>query len=327
MKIATINPYQPSSFRLDFLAESVMEGLQKNGVDVISSAPCTGAGTLVENDDEFVERAKEMDYIFVIWDKPKGNKPDPKYYLLDKINMPEKSVFVDGAEWTHTGYMNPKPQQLDEALINPSRRRGEPWIWAEMNDKVKWHFKRECYPQDMIDFGCIPLPFAAVDRYFRNSLERKYTLQCSFGHHSTGIRQEIQNICDGLKINALVGQLPHDQYLKALSESYAVVDAWGGGDCNARFYEAAANGAVLFYQKYQILTPYPYFDGLTAITYATPDEFREKVKYYFHHRLDEIIEMGKRSFEHTLKYHTSEARVKYMLDIITGKLDPKGVVR
>jgi hypothetical protein len=294
----------------------------------------------VVGEDELVEHAKSADYILVIWDKLKLDRPQPKYHLLDKINRPEVTAFIDGAEWTFNGHPNPKNTQPNEALTDPSRRRGEPWIWKEMNEKVKWHFKRECYPQDREEFGCIPLPFGAVNRHFRNqSLERKYSIQCSFGQLGTGLRHKVQSVCEELNTavnssnsihldNMLIGKLPHEQYLTAMSEAYAVVDAWGGGDCNARHYEAAANGAVLFYQKYQILTPYPYLDGVTAITYSTPEEFREKALYYFHknRRLDEVKELGRKSFEHTLKHHTSKARVEYMFDVIQEKLNVNEII-
>jgi len=335
MKIVTINPYQPSGFRLDFLAESIMEGLQKipGTVTIISSDRCNDCGVVVDDDDELVEHAQDADYIFVIWDKKRLDKPEPKYHLLDKINAPEKTAFIDGAEWTYTAQQNPKPGQCDEALRDPSRRRGEPWIWREMHEKVKWHFKRECYPQDREEFGCIPLPFAAIDRYFRPSLEKKYSIQCSFGQVGTGLRAEVQDICHGLADeeidDVLVGELHHEQYLTTMSEAYTVVDAWGGGDCNARFYEAVANGAVPFYQTYQILTPFPYLDGQCAITYSTPKEFKEKVFYYFYRnqRLDEIKRMAKISFNNTIHHHTSEKRVKYMIDVMNNKFNVDEVLR
>lgn len=340
MKILTINPHQPNPFRLDYLAESIMEGLQeyKDVITIISSAPCTNSGNVV-NDGEFIEHAKDADYIFVIWDKVRLDKPEPKYYLLDNINRPEITLFIDGAEWTRTGHLNPKPGQFDEALTNPARRRGEPWIWEELNDKVKWHFKRECYPQDREKFGCIPLPFASIKRYFRLLPPKQYTIQCSFGQLGTGLRNKVQAICEDLSIvknlsnsihinDMVIGQFPHETYLELMSKSIAVVDAWGGGDCNAHFYEAVASGACLIYQKYQILTPYPYIDGQSAITYTTPEEFREKVLYYFHKnkRIDEVKRIAKRSFNNTLNHHTSEKRVKYIFDVIINNLNIDEVI-
>jgi len=333
MKIVTINPHQPPPHRADFLAESIMEGLKKNNVEVISSAPGLHAGKVVR-DEELIEHSKDADFIIVIWDKLRRDKPEPKYHLLDKINRPDVTAFVDGAEWTFNGHPYPKPKQIHDASKNPIYRRGEPWINKEINSKVKWYFKRECYPQDREEFDCIPLPFAAVDRYFKvNNSVRTHTVQCSFGQLETGLRYKVQKICVDLSNsshidNMLVGKLPHEQYLNAMTNSYAVVDAWGGGDCNARFYEAAANGACLIYQKYQILTPFPYIDGQGAITYSTPEEFKEKVLHYFHKnkRIDEVIKIAKRSYNNTINHHTSEKRVKYMFDVMTNKLNVDEVI-
>ena len=84
MKIVVIPPKQ----KLDYLAETIIEGLYKNNIDVYSSDLGNGIkGEDVYTDKEIIEHSKDCDYIFVIWGKVKRNFPGPKYYLLDKINQ------------------------------------------------------------------------------------------------------------------------------------------------------------------------------------------------------------------------------------------------
>ena len=144
MKIVVIPPKD----KLDYLAETIVEGLYKNRMDIYSSDLGNGIRKDdVYSDEEIVEHSKDCDFIFVIWGKIKGGFPGPKYHLLAQIKQKDKVVFIDGSEWTSTGH--PIPNQVRDAKQNPLLRRGEPWIDEFMFENSNWYFKRECYKKDL----------------------------------------------------------------------------------------------------------------------------------------------------------------------------------
>ena len=111
MKIVAIIPN-----REEFLACEVLKGLHRRGVELIPSSPLSnirnayarcspisiGAEDIPDTkdytDDEIIEHAKSADYIFVFWGKfasPYDATPGGKMYLLDKINEPDKTDFIE----------------------------------------------------------------------------------------------------------------------------------------------------------------------------------------------------------------------------------------
>ena len=100
MKIIAITP----NFKFDAVAPLVLEGLYDLGHDVLCTDHGNGA-RIVLSDEEIINHSKDADYVFVLWGKIRGNRP-PKYYLLDRINRPEVTAYVDGSEWTCTGYVD-----------------------------------------------------------------------------------------------------------------------------------------------------------------------------------------------------------------------------
>lgn len=310
MKIVTIVPRG----KYDYLAHSVIEGLRKHKVNIIAS----DFGNTIEKSElysehDIIKHSHDADFIFAIWGKSPG-----RYHLLDKINKPEKTIYIDGSEWSFNG-KSTKEQVLD-SKIDPLKRRGNPWINDYMIGRVSHYFKRECYPQDIEEFGCIPLPFAALDSYFKHyTVKKEIDLYCSFGQVNTGLRQEIESEChklgkNGLKV-AITRDVPSSTYYELISKSYLAVDAFGGGECNARMFQILANQSCLFTEKPNILYPNPYVDGNTVIHYKDIHEFRHKLTYYLDNRAT-IRLITENAFEHTKKYHTSYARVKYIFDKI-----------
>ena len=87
MKIVVIPPKD----KLDYLAETIVEGLYKNRMDIYSSDLGNGIRKDdVYSDEEIVEHSKDCDFIFVIWGKIKSGFPGPKYHLLNHINQKDK---------------------------------------------------------------------------------------------------------------------------------------------------------------------------------------------------------------------------------------------
>ena len=195
MKVIVIHPGE----KWDCLAESVIEGLYENNIDIYASDFGNGVKRPdIYTDSEIIMHSKDCDYVFVIWGKIRDRFPGPKYYLLKDISMKEKTVYIDGSEWTATGHQ--MPAQAQKSLVDPSLRRGEPWINAEMQSKSSWYFKRECYPEDTRS-GIIPLPLASTknqysgENYESDSVEKEIDVFCSFGNLGTGLRSEVYEFC------------------------------------------------------------------------------------------------------------------------------------
>ena len=318
MKIVIIPPKN----KLDYLAETIIEGLYKHGYEIYSSDMGNGVlETDVYSDDEIIEHSKSCDYIFVIWGKKVGGFPGPKYYLLDRINRRDRVIFIDGSEWTSTGH--PIPNQVREAKNNPSLRRGEPWIDEFMYNNSNWYFKRECYKQDL-EKGIIPLLFGAVDRHFlETKVEKKYDLFCSYGQMNDGLRLETYNFCKQLQNEGynvvLSSGMGYEEFKKKLKSSWIGVDAWGGGDCCARLWEILSNQTMAICQKYRIEFPDDFTDGENIVYYSSIYEFETKVRHYLNNR-EEIERISNNGYEHLLGYHTSSARVKYIMDKVNENI-------
>ena len=312
MKVIAITPH----FKHDFLAATVVEGLYKCGIRVIA----TDYGNNVEKvftDKEIIEHDKDADYIFVF--SSKKTDPSPKYYLLDELKSPK--IYIDGSEWTHAYYYD-SPHQQSESLADPSRRKGKGWINTEMYERCDFYFKRECYPEDARHHPrMFPLPFGIVTKNIHiayQPIPKTIDVLCAFGQVNTGMRAHVSKMCREyreLGFNIVIGNFPYDFYIQKMKESYIVVDAWGSGDCNARFYEAVANGACVMHQKPNILIPEPFEDGVHCIEFSNEKEFWQKLQYYLDH-LKEAESIGKIGQRHALQYHTSKARVEYILEKI-----------
>ena len=335
MKIVAIIPN-----REEFLACEVLKGLHRRGVELIPSSPLSnirnayarcspisiGAEDIPDTkdytDDEIIEHAKSADYIFVFWGKfasPYDATPGGKMYLLDKINEPDKTVFIDGSEWSYTGHMVSGQVRKDKLDCS----KGMPWIWQEMRDRVKWYFKRETFPEDVVEHGIIPCPYPFRIEDKQQLKVRDISLLCAFGQTSTGLRAEVEEACHTIShsLPVIVGSQPGGRvnYLDLISRSHMIVDAWGGGDCNVRRSEIHMNSVASIMQEWNILEPYPFIDGENVIFYNTVEEFKEKADFYLKN-LDKLIEIGENGYKHGMEYHITEKRVQYIFDIINEEI-------
>lgn len=323
------------SHREEFLACEVIKGLYRRGVELVPSSPLSNLHKLYKvgnddipdirehSDDEIIEHSKSADYIFVLWSKfpsPYDKNPGGKMYLVDKINEPDKTVFIDGSEYCYSGW--PVHGQLRKDKSNYTK--GNPWIWQEMRDRVKWYFKRETFPEDVYEHNIIPCPYPFRMEDRQPNRKKDISLFCAFGHLTTGLRAEVDNVSRTLthELPLIVGAQPggRENYLNLMSKSYLTADAWGGGDCTVRRSEVHMNSVALIMQKWNILEPNTFTDGENVITYNTPEEFREKADFYLKD-LDKLIEIGENGYKHGMKYHSTEKRVQYIFDIINKKIE------
>jgi spore maturation protein CgeB len=85
---------------------------------------------------------------------------------------------------------------------------------------------------------------------------------------------------------------------------------------NPRTFEISACGAFQLTDVRQDLNSY-YTPGYDIATYASPNEFIEKIIYYLQHE-DERYEIAFRGFQKTMREHTFRTRMVKMLKIIFG---------
>ena len=310
MKIVAITPDR----KFDSVAPLVIEGLRDLGHRVIAS-DCGNGIKKSYSDEEIVSHAKNADYIFVLWGKVRGNRP-PKYYLLDRINRPEITAYVDGSEWTCTGYCDRDKKiiapwshgdkislQMYEAKLDPSRCKGNPWINEKMFSYCNWYL------------GCLK-------QYFGNfkNIEKDIDIFCSYGHLYTGLRFETYEICKKLSDEGynvvFSNKMDHEKYLKTIARSRISVSAWGAGNSCMRLWESMANKTLCFRQKTQILFPNEPEDGKHCVVYETPEEFEKKIRHYLKIN-EECVRIGLEGYNHVLKYHTGIPKVLSMLETMS----------
>jgi hypothetical protein len=148
----------------DYLAELVIEGFRVRGDILVASDLSNGIlASEVMSDDKFVKLSPQFDMLLVFFGKVRGNRP-PKWHLLDQMkNVPrDRIVYIDGSEWTCTGWE--ANNQSRDSLLDPSKRRAEPWLNEPMLKRAGHYFKRETYQQDRLR-GVVPLPFGLFDRH------------------------------------------------------------------------------------------------------------------------------------------------------------------
>lgn len=328
MKVIVI----PPKHKYDCIANHFIEGLYDNGIDVIASDLGNSVRTAY-SDDEILEHSKDADFIFYVFGKGLSGKE----YLIEQMNKPEITAYIDGSEWTYTGQLD-SPTQEKEAKIDPSRHRGTPWIHEKMYNFCRWYFKSACYPEDQ-ERGIIPFSVGCENKYFETydsfgSYEKQIDVFISFGNMqtgSTGLRKEIVDLFqNGYKNTSCIitggsgsgglgyrkGDMKPNDYYKTILQSYIVPSSWGGMLWSMREWEVLASGTLCFMQRPPILyaTPKPK-DGMHWVEYSDMNEFQEKLDYYISNK-DLCVKIGNAGKEHALKYHTSKAKTRYVLDIM-----------
>lgn len=306
MKLVCITPDK----KLDYLVEMVLEGLSLLNDKLTCSA--TGNGMSGVDDETFINEAKTADAVLCFWGKIRNNQPQ-KRYLLEQI-LTKPVIYIDGSEWTCSGYRN--QNQEIRALSNPYSYREEPWIDVEMLSCSNFYLKRECYDIDVRN-GIIPFPFASMDRHTSLTTSKKdIDILCCFGQDMTGLRKQVTEVLQSLKINLKIvtGKLPEKEYRKLLGRSRYVIDAWGGGNTCDRFFEIIGADALPISQQPLVVIPNQYSDYTNILFFNTIKEFVYKIN----HLPDEEVrlKMLDACKHHTMTYHSSIVRAKQIHSII-----------
>lgn len=292
MKILVITPVN----KFDYLAAAIIEGLRKLNIEAYFTSPGNGVTETI-SDDKFISLYPECDYIFALWSKCIDNKvPEPKYYLIDKVNGWDKTVYIDGSEYNYTGYPSKTKEQFHPLF----------------KQKAKWYFKRECLPE-YLDQNVIPLPFAATSDDFSKPKDKKtIDVLCAFGQTDTGLRKLAIEACNELRSEGytiITGYAKN--YLETIQDACITIDAHGGGECNARMWQVMANRSCLFAQKYSILFP-ELHENKHYISWNSKEELKEKIRFYLEHK-DLLLDIMMNGYNNILQHHTPGRRIEYIL--------------
>lgn len=318
MKVVVV----PPNIKQDFITELVIEGLRDLNCEIFSSDRGNGLrDNEVYSDDDIVHAANTADAVLFFFGKVKGNMP-PKHYLLDRLQDRSRCAYIDGSEWSSTGYQ--EKNQAEVSIIDPSKRRGKDWIRKDMLEKCAYYFKRECYPEDA-QLGLIPLPFGLLKRNipFANFETKDIDVSCIFGHTLTGLRKETMQVCEQIKNEnpnykvVVSNRLSPEEYSSAIARSKVVVDAWGGGDSCNRFYEAVGAKSCCLYQRYNTIVPNEYVDMKHAVSYSTIEDFDKKLKLLLSNP-QLTNQIGKDGYTHANQHHSAKARAEFILRTIAG---------
>jgi len=334
MKIIAITPQG----KKDTLASMIIEGFNDLKYEVIASSP---GNNVIKSygDNEIIAHSQDADYIFAFWGKVKG-VPPPKYYLLNYINKPEKTVYIDGSEWTATGFTDNNKQiyaswsnknmdmQKFEAKHDSRRCKGTPWLNEEMHAYCKWYFKRECYPEDRVERNVHPLNVGCNNNYFdiQPNSNKDIDILWSFGHIDTGLRSDVTKVCldlkkEGYAIEFIGGGLDiaprvsKEKYKEFIQRSHIGISAWGAGNSCMRLFEISAAGTCCFAQRTEIDFINKPADMKDYVEYSTIDEFDAKIRTLLNNK-DLCRQIGTAGRQHMLKFHSPAARVKHIMGII-----------
>ncbi len=98
-----------------------------------------------------------------------------------------------------------------------------------------------------------------------------------------------------------------EEYVRLLNRAKIVFNCSVDGATNARVYEAAACGALLFNEAGNVENAEILEDGVHHVTYSL-ENYRERLAYYLNHEAERasIAEAGRKRIigEHTLRHHT-----------------------
>ena len=210
--------------------------------------------------------------------------------------------------------------ELHQALA----RTGVPIIALDQGDAPhdSWNAWRQCIGTDKFFFfrreffkgqPGFPLPYSYYGIKGGAFAQKKHSV--AFLYRPTN--QERQKFAVEMidYPDAIIGEYSHHEYLNILSESKFAVALRGAGWDTLRYWEIPAMGAILCRMPSPIEIPNDFEDGVNCVEFNTIDELKDKISHYLKHPIV-YNTVRLKSLEHFKKFHTTEARARYMLEKI-----------
>lgn len=274
---------------------------------------------------EIVNDASAADYI--IWHHVPQYRNEKSFAFINRIN-PKKLIVIDSIDECDQ-YFLPElssdryflyfkrslikvDQQGNRSKI-PTIERQYPWDYAIL-DGFKYNPGEGFTILKDIDVGC----------YLRNSCNYRYatminTYNWANSKRSQGYHVHLGEVSNGSRSDQS-GKVTYDQtYFNYLARTRIVVSSGPYGWCgDSRGAEAVANKCLYFSNEFFDLMPYPPQDLVHWMKFNPFDG--SQLSSYLHSILNwkrsvlkSFVETG---YEHCMKYHTSKARCKYILEKI-----------
>jgi hypothetical protein len=110
--------------------------------------------------------------------------------------------------------------------------------------------------------------------------------------------------------------LPHEAYLKILSQSLCAVSTYGMGFDTIRYWEIPYSGSVLISRRPKTLIPNNLKEGKHAFFFDNLRELKQHVEYIIEDP-DTALKIGKEARKFVMKYHSPEARARTIINALT----------
>jgi hypothetical protein len=110
--------------------------------------------------------------------------------------------------------------------------------------------------------------------------------------------------------------LPHEAYLKILSQSLCAVSTYGMGFDTVRYWEIPYSGSVLISRRPRTLIPNNLKESKHAFFFDKLKELKQHVEYIIEDP-DYAIKIGRESREFVMKFHSPEARARTIINALT----------
>lgn len=182
------------------------------------------------------------------------------------------------------------------------------------------HFKREFIINRAYPDKCYPLPFSSPYPIVEN-VEKDLDVFCvmSDTHPIRRLYEWAIGVNGGYQITATLGrEMTHEEYRKEITRAKIGISIRGHAYDTCRFLEVIAAGGMLLTDDSPLVKPHPFID-LEHCVYYHMGDFGWLLQHHLHSSEDRerIRENG---LAHLKKYHTTQARTEYFLEIVEGHL-------
>ena len=110
--------------------------------------------------------------------------------------------------------------------------------------------------------------------------------------------------------------LPHETYLKILSQSLCAVSTYGMGFDTVRYWEIPYSGSVLISRRPKTLIPNNLKEDKHAFFFDNLRELKQHIEYIIEDP-DTALKIGKEARKFVMKFHSPEARARTIINALT----------
>lgn len=226
-----------------------------------------------------------------------------------------KIVFLDGGDDSDIGG-DLKREGADQLFLDSISSRPFDFI-----------FKREMLLCKNYPPNTLPLNFAVdFGKLEVKALPKRFDV-VFWAVESHPIRKQVLQALDGEFDCRANGSVPNQtfrnyrrrgtDYIRGIMESRITLNYRGAGWDTLRYWEVTSLGQFLISQRpeIQILNNFEHEKSIVFVG-ADPEEMLDRCMYYLRNNLD-ATRIGQCAAEHSRKYHTLEARAKFILEKIS----------